>query len=48
MPAGLYFGTTTATCIFILKKNKRDNTILFIDASEECIPNSNRGKNDKK
>jgi len=48
MPAGLFFGVSIATCILVIKKNKKDNSVLFIDASEECIPNSNRGKNDKK
>jgi type I restriction enzyme M protein len=49
MPAGLFFGVGIATCILVLKKNKKnDNTVLFIDASDECISNSNRGKNDKK
>jgi type I restriction enzyme M protein len=48
MPAGLFFGVGIATCIMVLKKNKKDNSVLFIDASDECIPNANRGKNDKK
>jgi type I restriction enzyme M protein len=48
MPAGLFFGTGIETCIFVLKKNKKDNKVLFVDASEESIPNTNRGKNDKK
>ena len=45
LPSGLFFGTSIATCIIVLKKNKIDNNILFIDASLECIPNSNKMKN---
>ena len=29
----LFFGTTIATCIIVLKKSKVDNSVLFIDAS---------------
>lgn len=35
LPINLFFGTTIATCILVLKKNKTDNNILFIDASDE-------------
>ena len=45
LPAGLFFGASIATCIIVLKKNKTDNNILFIDASKECIPNLNKMKN---
>lgn len=40
----LFYGTPVATCIMILKKNKKDNNILFINAGEEYIKdvNSNR------
>ena len=37
LPANLFFGTTIATCIMVLKKNKADNKTLFIDATTECI-----------
>ena len=33
LPADLFFGTTITTCIVVLKKSKRDNAVLFIDAS---------------
>lgn len=33
LPANLFFGTPIPACILILKKNKIDNNILFIDAS---------------
>ena len=37
LPDNLFFGTGIATCIMILKKNKFDNNVLFIDASQEYI-----------
>lgn len=35
LPPDLFFGTTIATCILVLKKSKSDNKVLFIDASAE-------------
>lgn len=32
LPDNLFFGTSIATCIMVLKKSKKDNNILFIDA----------------
>lgn len=40
LPPDLFFGTTIATCIIILKKSKKDNKVLFIDASAEFIRGS--------
>ena len=37
LPSNLFFGTSIATCIMVLKKNKKYNDILFIDASKECV-----------
>ena len=37
LPSNLFFGTSIATCIMVLKKGKADNKTLFIDASAECI-----------
>ena len=37
LPSNLFFGTSIATCIMVLKKNKADNRTLFIDATNECI-----------
>jgi type I restriction enzyme M protein len=37
LPANLFFGTSIATCIMVLKKSKRDNHTLFIDASEMFV-----------
>ncbi len=44
LPDNLFFGTTIATCIMVLKKSKSDNATLFIDASKECtkVTNSNK------
>ena len=37
LPANLFFGTSIATCVLVLKKSKRDNHTLFIDASKLFI-----------
>jgi type I restriction enzyme M protein len=44
LPPDLFFGTTIATCVIVLKKSKKDNKTLFIDASKEFtrIGNKNR------
>ena len=44
LPANLFFGVTIATCIIVLKKSKRDNKVLFIDASNEFIHSGNKNK----
>lgn len=44
LPSDLFFGTTIATCIIVLKKSKRDNATLFIDASAEFVRNGNKNK----
>ncbi len=44
LPANLFFGVGIATCIIVLKKNKRDANILFIDASEQYKKNGNKNK----
>ncbi len=44
LPPDLFFGTTIATCILVLKKNKTDNNIFFVDASEEFVRNTNKNK----
>lgn len=36
MPANLFFGPVTiAVCVIVLSKSKKDNNVLFVDASEE-------------
>ena len=44
LPPDLFFGTTIATCIIVLKKSKRDNATLFIDASNLFVRNGNKNK----
>jgi len=44
LPSDLFFGTSIATCILVLKKNKTDNNILFIDATNEFVRNTNKNK----
>lgn len=44
LPSDLFFGTSIATCILVLKKNKTDNSILFVDASNEFVRNTNKNK----
>ena len=36
MPKNLFFGTPIQTCIVTLRKNKKDNDVLLIDASNLC------------
>ncbi len=44
LPSNLFFGTSIATCIMVMKKNKIDTKTLFIDASNECIKVTNNNK----
>ncbi|HEY8885969.1 MAG TPA: type I restriction-modification system subunit M [Candidatus Microsaccharimonas sp.] len=44
LPPDLFFGTTIATCILVLKKSKKDNSVLFIDASAEFARVGNKNK----
>ena len=44
LPANLFFGTSIATCIMVLKRGKADNKTLFIDASGECIKVTNNNR----
>jgi type I restriction enzyme M protein len=44
LPPDLFFGTTIATCIIVVKKSKKDNAILFIDASAEFTRVGNKNK----
>ena len=42
LPQNLFFGTSIATCIIVLKKNKSDNRVCFIDASNEFVHEGNK------
>ena len=44
LPPDLFFGTTIATCIIVLKKSKKDNKTLFIDASAEFVRGGSKNK----
>lgn len=44
LPPDLFFGTSIATCIMVLKKSKKDNKTLFIDASSEFVRGGNKNK----
>ncbi len=44
LPDNLFFGTSIATCIMVLKKNKTENNTLFIDASKESVKVTNNNK----
>lgn len=44
LSGGLFFGTSIATCIMVLKKGKSDNKVMFIDASKEYIKVTNNNK----
>jgi type I restriction enzyme M protein len=44
LPPDLFFGTTIATCILVLKKSKKTSDILFIDASAEFVRGGNKNK----
>ena len=44
LPENLFFGTSISTCIMVLNKAKKDNKILFIDASKEFVKVTNNNK----
>jgi len=44
LPPDLFFSTTIATCIIVLKKSKFDNATLFVDASNLFVRNGNKNK----
>jgi type I restriction enzyme M protein len=44
LPPDLFFGTTIATCVIVLKKSKSDNEVLFVDASARFTRSGNKNK----
>ena len=44
LPPDLFFGTTIATCIIVLKKSKNDNSTMFIDATADFVREGNKNK----
>lgn len=41
LPDNLFFGTSIATCVLVMSKNKTENKVLFIDASKEFKKETN-------
>ena len=44
LPQDLFFGTSIATCILVLKKSKSDNKVLFINAEKNFVREGNKNK----
>lgn len=44
LPPDLFFGTGIATCVLVLKKSKKTNDVLFIDASARYVRIGNKNK----
>ncbi|WP_448810376.1 type I restriction-modification system subunit M [Agromyces bauzanensis] len=44
LPPNLFFGVGIATCIIVLKKSKKDSSVLFINASKEFLKAGNKNK----
>lgn len=44
LPTDLFFGTTIATCILVLKKSKATSDIIFVDASTEFERHDSKNK----
>ena len=44
LPSNLFYGTSIATCVMVMKKSKINNSTLFIDASQECVKVTNNNK----
>jgi type I restriction enzyme M protein len=44
LPKDLFFGTGIQTCILVLKKSKKDNKVLFVNAEREFERFGNKNK----
>lgn len=44
LPPNLFFGTSIATSIMVLKKSRKDTNVLFIDASKEFVKETNNNR----
>jgi len=44
LPSNLFYGTSITTYILVLKKSRTDNTVTFIDASEQFVKAANNNK----
>lgn len=47
LPANLFFGTPIVTCIMVMKKSKKTNDVIFINASNEFSKITNNNKLEK-
>ena len=47
LPANLFFGTSIVTCIMVMKKSKKTNDVIFINASNEFSKITNNNKLEK-
>lgn len=44
LPSNLFYGTSIATYILVLKKSRKDNKVLFVDASGEFVKVANNNR----
>ena len=44
LPPDLFFGTGIQTCILVLKKSKKDNKVLFVNAERQFARSGNKNK----
>ena len=44
LPNNLFYGTSIPACILVLKKNRKEEDVLFIDASKECEKGKNQNR----
>lgn len=44
LPPNLFYGTSISTAILVLRKNKPDNTVLFVNAEEEFEHSKNQNE----
>lgn len=44
LPAGLFYGTPIPAAILVFKRNKKDNSVIFIDASQNFLANTPQNK----
>ena len=40
LPKNIFFGTSITTCILVMRRTKRDHSVLFVDASKYFVPGS--------
>ena len=44
LPEKLFFSTGIPVCIIVLKKARPDHSVLFVDASAECVREGNKNR----